>query len=210
MRNAVLIGLLCLAAGPAFARDQEAEQSRPVTDQSVNAEDVATTPVSDLNLRKDEIPKLLLDAQQRPYDVTGLSRCPDIAARVRELDAVLGEDFDLPQGRANGMSAGRVAQSVVGSFIPFRGVIREVSGANSHERKMAAAIDAGIARRAFLKGYGEGKRCAYPARAARPADIAALARQNGADAAAAPKQERKRSGKKGAASVSRPVVQPTD
>ena len=92
---------------------------------------------------------------------------------MTELYAVLGEDLDLPQADSTGVSTGRVAQWVVGSFIPFRGLIREISGANSQERKIGTAIQAGIARRSFLKGVGQAKGCHYPARAATdcPSDV---------------------------------------
>jgi hypothetical protein len=79
---------------------------------------------------------------------------------------VLGDDIDMPQADGQRTSPGRMAQSVVGSFIPFRGVIREISGANEHDRKLQTAILAGVARRSFLKGTGQAKGCRYPARAA--------------------------------------------
>ena len=108
------------------------------------------------------------------------------------------------------MSAGRVAQAAVGSFIPFRGLIREISGANEQERKIQAAVQAGVARRAYLKGVGEARGCRYPARSAGPADIAALVAAP-AQAQAEAKPERKPSRKqrsKGVTFTSEPVVQP--
>lgn len=160
-----------------------------MTDRSVSAGDVAATPATDLNLRRDEIPPLLLAAQERPYDVAGLRRCSQIQSAVRDLDAMLGDDVDLhPDGRER-VTAGRVAQSVVGSFIPFRGVIREISGANQQERRLQAAIMAGVARRSFLKGVGEARGCRYPARSAPPQVTAARAR---AERAAAPATGRTR------------------
>jgi hypothetical protein len=142
---------------------------RPITDREVNAVDVATTPMTDLNIRKAEIPQLLVDAQASPYAVRGLGRCAQIISAVGEFDAILGDDVDLPAEPGRRVSPGRVAQSVVGSFIPFRGIIRELSGANAQDRQVQAAIQAGVARRAFLKGYGEARGCRYPARSATPA-----------------------------------------
>lgn len=163
MRSARWLPLLAtVAAFPAFAQQPE----RPITDQEVTAADVATTPVTDLNLKKDEIPALLIAAQERPYALSGLGRCSQIAAEIGQFDAVLGDDIDLPQGEGRGPSAGRVAQSVVGAFIPFRGVIREISGANKQQRLLQAAIQAGVARRSFLKGVGQARGCRYPARSA--------------------------------------------
>lgn len=166
MRTAIWLPYLAtaMAAFPAIAQEPE----KPLAEREVSATDVAATPVTDLNLKKDEIPALLAQAQLRPYTLAGLNRCPQIAAEIGEFDALLGDDIDLPQGETRRTSPGRVAQSVVGSLIPFRGVIREVSGANKHERMLQAAIQAGIARRAFLKGVGQSRGCRYPARSATP------------------------------------------
>lgn len=164
-----------VAAGPALARGQDKQPpDRPITDRKVDAVDVATTPATDLNLRKDEIPDVLIAAQGRPYDLAGLKKCKALAGAVAELNTVLGPDIDLPQDREARLSAGRVARSVVGSFIPFRGVVREVSGANDHQRRVQAAIEAGLARRGFLKGVGMARGCAYPARAASEREVRAF------------------------------------
>jgi hypothetical protein len=127
---------------------------------------VAETPVTDLNITKKHIPLVLVAAEQHPYTLSGIGSCQRLTSAIHELNAVLGDDFDLPHGGGKRTSPGRVAQSVVGSFIPFRGVIREVSGANAHDREMQAAILAGVARRSFLKGIGQAKGCRYPARSA--------------------------------------------
>lgn len=198
-----------LLAAPALA----GEPDKPVTERDVSAADVATTPVTDLNLKKEDVPPLLIAAQERPYSLAGLARCPQIAAAVGELDEVLGDDIDLPQEDSRRMSAGRVAQSVVGAFIPFRGVIRELSGANKQERLLQAAIQAGIARRSFLKGYGTARGCRYPARAAtldvynqRMADL----RGEPAPSSRAPEQPAvERVSQRSPRYVSQPVVQRT-
>ncbi|MEO5597442.1 MAG: hypothetical protein ABIQ66_02360 [Novosphingobium sp.] len=155
------------AAAPEPAKPGEA--SKPIGDKDASAVDVATTPANDLNLRKTAIPQVLLDAQDEPYTLSRMTRCPQIAAAVTELDGVLGDDIDIAEAKGNKLQAGRVAQSVVGSFIPFRGIIREVSGANSQDRKLQAAILAGTARRAFLKGVGQQRGCNWPARSANSA-----------------------------------------
>lgn len=208
MRFALFIACLIL---PVSAYAQEAkEPDKPVSDRSPSMGDAVATPASDLNLKKDTIPPLLLTAQERPYTLVGLRRCPEIAAAVGELDTVLGPDIDLPAEARNRMTAGRVAQAAVGSFIPFRGLIREISGANEQERKIQAAVQAGVARRAYLKGVGEARGCRYPARSAGAAEIAALAAPQPAAQAEA-KAERKPSRKqrsKGVTFTSEPVVQP--
>jgi hypothetical protein len=158
------------------------EPSKPITERDVGAKDVALTPLSDLGLRKGEIPQLLIDAQVAPYDLSGMRGCAQIAAAIGELDALLGDDLDVAIAKGQSIQAGRVAQSVVGSFIPFRGVIRELSGANAQERRVQAAIYAGTARRSFLKGVGQQRGCRYPARSATPGIIAAAEREAAAEA----------------------------
>jgi hypothetical protein len=162
MRLAVAAIIAALAAQPALA----GEPDKPVTEKDVTARDVAATPVTDLNLSKGEIPPVLTNAIQQAYGLRGLSNCQEFAAAIGELDAVLGDDVDLPQTGERRTSGGRLAQSVVGSFIPFRGLIREVSGASNRDRELQSAVLAGVARRAFLKGAGQARGCRYPARSA--------------------------------------------
>jgi hypothetical protein len=159
---------LALLATPSFAAEPNKDQKpdKPVTNQDVGAKEVAETPTTDLNITKKHIPLVLMAAEQHPYALSGVGSCQRLTSAIHELNAVLGDDVDLPHGKGQRTSAGRVAQSVAGSFIPFRGVIREVSGANAHDRDMQAAILAGVARRSFLKGIGQGKGCRYPARSA--------------------------------------------
>lgn len=177
--------IVALSAMPALAQPSPT----PLPDREPSAMDVAKTPVTDLNLDKQEIPQVLINAQIMPYDLNGLGRCPQIIGAVEELDALLGPDIDLPQEARDRISAGQVAKTVVGSFIPFRGIIREVSGANAHDRAVRAAIQAGMTRRGFLKGIGESKRCNYPARPATQAVIAAVMADR--DAAQAAKEAAK-------------------
>jgi len=168
-------GAMAAPETPAVPAAKPGESAKPISEKPVSATDVVATPASDLNLRKSEIPALLIEAQTRTYDLAGLRRCPQIAAAVSQLDAILGEDIDVAQARGQKLEAGRVAQSVVGSFIPFRGIIREVSGANGQDRKLQAAILAGNMRRSFLKGVGQERGCGWPARPATAAMVAAQA-----------------------------------
>lgn len=144
------------AATPALAQMQEKEP---------DAEDVARTPLTDLNIDKEEIPQVLLVAEQNPYASAGLSTCNALVAEIAAIDQVLGADYDIATGYDDdGLSEGKIAQRVVGSFIPFRGIVREVSGAAGDQRKLRRAVMAGVARRSFLKGVGLARDCKYPAR----------------------------------------------
>jgi hypothetical protein len=130
--------------------------AKPVTDNNPSAVDVAATPAEDLNLRKKKIPPVLLRAEARPYAI--LNGCPAISGAVGELNRVLGPDVDRERS-SQALKAGTVAKSVVSSLIPFGGIIRQVSGAAKEQQAFQDAITAGIARRAFLKGYGRAKGC---------------------------------------------------
>lgn len=162
-----MLGMLTLGA-------QAQAQDRPITDRRPDAEDVVTTPLTDLNLKQGEIPELLNRAVAEPYDLSGLETCGALIAEVERFDIMLGDDFDLPAEDRDGLSAGTVGKMAVGALIPFRGLIREVSGARRQEEKLETAIRAGLARRGFLKGVGARRGCAYPARPAREADIARI------------------------------------
>ncbi len=115
-----------------------------------------------------EVPDKLLAIQAAPYSLDGLRRCAAIQQEIRELDAVLGPDIneqvDKSREKKREETAGRVAGSVAGSFIPFKGLIGEITGANAERRRYALAVYAGTVRRGFLKGVGLQRGCKAPAR----------------------------------------------
>jgi hypothetical protein len=153
-----MIGAAALAlalAGPAAAQGMQDDP---------DIEDVARTPLEDFNIDSDDIPEVLVVAAQDPYASGALGSCNDIVAQIALLDRALGADFDIAEDEERRLSRGRVAQSVVGSFIPFRGIVREVSGANARRNEVNMAITSGMVRRGFLKGLGQQRGCSYPAR----------------------------------------------
>lgn len=182
MRGFAFSGFVALAV--ALSASAQA-QDRPITQQRPDAKDVVTTPLTDLNLRKGEIPPMLERAVEQPYDLTGLGSCSALIVEVERFDIMLGDDFDLPEQEMGGLSAGSVGKMAVGSLIPFRGLIREISGARKEQQKLETAIRAGLTRRGFLKGVGAQRGCAYPARPARAADRARIIAQRQAEQAAA-------------------------
>lgn len=130
----------------------------------------ATTPLRDLNVVRAKIPDVLLQALDDPYARPPRTfKCPALAALVRPLDEVLGPDIDrIPVGDENLMDRGKssalgVAGDLAAGAIPFRGVVRTLSGAAAHDRLVQSAIIAGNVRRAYLKGLGEAKGCPPPA-----------------------------------------------
>jgi hypothetical protein len=130
----------------------------------------ATTPLRDLNVVRAKIPEVLLQAMDDPYARPPRTfKCAALAALIRPLDEVLGPDIDrLPVGDENLMDRGKssalgVAGDLAAGAIPFRGVVRKLSGAEAHDRLVQSAIIAGNVRRAYLKGLGESKGCMPPA-----------------------------------------------
>ncbi len=130
-----------------------------------DAVEVAKTPLRDLNIDGRDIPEVLQVAASDPYATAGMAECNALVSDIAALDSVLGADYDIAEsdGRDR-FSEGRIGQSVVGSVIPFRGILREVTGAADNDRNLRAAYTAGMVRRAFLKGWGLGRGCPYPAR----------------------------------------------
>lgn len=134
----------------------------------------ATAPLDDLNLRRVEIPAILLSAAQKPYDLTNLDACAALVDEIMRLDSVLGLDLDAPAvadsrtltEKSEAMAGKQAVSTVRGaatSFIPYRGLVRTVTGAEKHQREVDLAISAGQSRRAFLKGIGMARNCAPPA-----------------------------------------------
>lgn len=136
--------------------------------------DALTAPFEDLNLRRDHIPTVLLQAESNPYDLRNLDQCPTIAAEIVRLDEALGPDTDEPPAPDGSYASERAADAASSAalgavrdtttdFIPGRSWIRRLTGAEQHSRHVQSAIQAGRMRRAFLKGVGMQRNCAPPA-----------------------------------------------
>ncbi|MGY6552019.1 MAG: hypothetical protein ACXIT4_09010 [Erythrobacter sp.] len=168
IRQTIASSLLILAAS-AGAAPAAFAQGRP---DDPNAGDVAMTPLTDLNITSKNIPEILLRAALDPYLLDGLPTCNSLRREVMRLDAVLGDDFDTFAEEKSGLNIniGRTAQGAVGEFIPFRGVVRELTGAAGKDRDMQTAITGGMVRRGFLKGVGLERGCDLPARPREPAE----------------------------------------
>lgn len=176
------IRLLALTAASLCLFRPSVTLAQTVADpENVRAEDVAMSPLRDINVKKDDVPPVLEAALVEPYSTHGLGNCRQLSAEIGELDSVLGDDIDVAYAKTGeenvGNSVGAIAKSLISSLVPFRGIIREISGANAHERTWQMALYAGSVRRAFLKGVGEQRGCAYPARSATPEVVTSLAAQ---------------------------------
>lgn len=133
----------------------------------------AAAPLQDFNVRPEMIPPVLIQARLNPYEMNDDGRCDVIADEVKRLNAALGPDTDEPSApprsmgdRAADMAADAaldLVRDTATDFIPGRSWIRRLSGAARHSDDVQSAIQAGRARRAFLKGIGMQQNCAPPA-----------------------------------------------
>lgn len=155
--SAFAASLLCLTAS---ARAEIPNQDLPMERHAQNA---VMQPVKDINLRKDPIPAKLIAIRDRPYDLENMRGCRALENEIAQLNEVLGPDISELQEesrtekREQGVS--RVAGAFIGGLIPFRSVVRELTGANAAKRRFLEALAAGNARRSFLKGVAVTKGC---------------------------------------------------
>lgn len=177
--------ILCLVAALLLlaACDVDDEENRPIGPAKPFSEvmsdtakgtvqcaaDIIKEPFQDIGLSKDDIPQVLRNLSENPYVMPAAPLCENLGYEIVALNKVLGADMGTPssgekrsyteegleaaQGKAGDMMRGEV------QVIPFRGVVRRISGAEKHARKVAAAYEAGKLRRAFLKGLSRAYHC---------------------------------------------------
>ncbi|GAA0327386.1 hypothetical protein GCM10009087_42060 [Sphingomonas oligophenolica] len=155
-RGMLMVAAAALMLAPASG---QAQQDTGKSSTMRDAKDIATQPVRDVGIEKTKIPPLLIEASDDPYAMRGAGTCRQIASSIGALNGVLGPDFGSsgPRRKTSVVKAG--GEAVVGSLIPFRGVVREISGAAPAERRLQAAITAGFARRGFLRGLQRARKC---------------------------------------------------
>jgi hypothetical protein len=135
-------------------------QENPTTmDKAGN---IVRQPARDIGIDKEKIPAILQDAVDNPYAPLPSRSCQSLNTMLGELDVVLGEDFTVG-AKVNEDRSGKiieaVGRTVVNSLIPFRGLVREISGAGPAERRLQTAVAAGVARRGYLRGLATARKC---------------------------------------------------
>ena len=174
--------VLAACAGTPETANGADEASPTATERAINtvgdgAGPAATAPLEDFNLRRDKIPPLLKQIKT-PYSLNTDISCEQIGAEAEALNAVRGRDWDIPppdkdkieDRAADGASTAFLdaLASEASGLIPYRGVVRTVSGANRHRKRVLKAYERGSHRRTFLKGIGLVKGCDTPASPAPP------------------------------------------
>lgn len=158
MRSLILPFALFAVPAAGFGTPARAQES----DIERRVETVARQPLKDVGLMRENPPEVLRDAQRAPYSLNGLKRCQDYQRAIGQLDEVLGPDVDAISETSEILPARLAeagARSVVNAFIPFRGLVREASGAAEADRKFRVMVAAGMARRGFLKGISRERKC---------------------------------------------------
>lgn len=151
------------------AREQSNEKSKNEINDGDRAldtmENIATRPLKDMNIIQKKVPAELEAMMEAPYSLKGIRYCRHYAAEVKKIDEMIGFDVDSAEAMADKKKqtpaefAFGATEALVGSLIPFSGVVRFVSGAQKRERFAAAALYAGAVRRSFLKGTARAKGC---------------------------------------------------
>jgi hypothetical protein len=152
-RSLRLAALLACAALSACATERT-----PTTGQGVGG--AVQQPLRDLSVIREVAPEPLKAAVTAPYSTDALADCVAIAIELEKLNAALGPDVDT-LGQKQGQAEGLAADMIRGTLsLPFRGVVRTLTGAQQREAQMRAAVTAGMVRRGFVKGRASAMGCA--------------------------------------------------
>ncbi len=170
----LLAALLSACTTPAPSRAPDANGVTPQPTTTTRLAQAATSPLSDLNLVRVEIPQVLKTAQKKPYALPDNRSCAALGADIAALDDALGADLDIPPTPEDSglieSGTGFVGDAAIGAvrgaaqgLLPFRIWVRKLTGAERYSKEVAAALAAGVTRRAFLKGLGQAAGCQSPA-----------------------------------------------
>ena len=168
------------------------ENSKKAASGAQNVFDAATGPLEDLNIKQKEIPPLLQALLENPYSMPKPMKCKTIKTEMAQLDELLGasptsqkrspnsggimnaslDNVEMPTSDEIVDAGADMAHDGIMGFIrsqtnilPFRSIIRAISGADQHEKDVALAFQVGQLRRAYLKGLADnrfGARCLAP------------------------------------------------
>lgn len=131
---------------------------------------------SGLGVTGPDMPDLLARIQADPYAPPREPGCEGVSAELVELEAILGPDVDIPKEQTSNASS--AVGGAIKSLIPYRGVVRLVTGAGKKEQALVDASMAGSARRGYLRGLQASMSCitGAPAVETSAADASATAR----------------------------------
>jgi hypothetical protein len=150
-----LIAVLTAISSPALAQTGAAPFPGKLRSAEHTAGDILVQPIRDAGLMHVEIPDPLVRASASPYALSDDASCAEVSAEIEGLSAILGPDLVAGPGQRENLF-GRLAEAggraAVNSLIPFRTLVREVTGAAPAQRRFQEAVELGYARRGFLRG----------------------------------------------------------
>ena len=175
----VLLGVMLLSG--CASTEKMSEQNLPnvpsVTTTQLSSKDKTTTekvgravvtPLSDLNMVQEKIPAILKEANKEPYIWAGELECSALKKELLVLDEALDLGGTVTEkdktllnrglGFAENQGVSAVQKTMEG-FVPFRGWVRKLSGAERHSKEVSGAIQAGTMRRSYIKGIMYGMKC---------------------------------------------------
>ena len=117
---------------------------------------IAKAPVKALNLKKTKIPDSLKELGN-PYESTEAMSCASLYLEIADLTEFVGPDWDSDEHYTK---TGRTSSEFFDAILPYGGIVRFVSGASEHEKKVLAAASYATVRRAYLKATSQFKNCA--------------------------------------------------
>lgn len=145
--RAALLLASCLCLGAC------ATQSGAPVRQGPQEPTLASRAQTGLGLRGPDISELLKTIAVAPYVPPDPMDCAGLDKEIAGLDQVLGPDVDVkevPEDRGQQMQ--KAAGDALVGMVPYRGVVRWMTGAGGLEHERARAVLAAAARRGFLKG----------------------------------------------------------
>jgi hypothetical protein len=128
-----------------------------------NVSDTMQQPLRDVGWVREEAPERLRRAAEAPYALAPDWRCETLLEELDALDQILGPDLDAldASGEAPVIDAATLMSNAIGGVwsLPYRSVIRWISGAERRDRALRNAVLAGTVRRAFLRGVARAAAC---------------------------------------------------
>ena len=145
------VGLLLPLAACATARTET-----PAATDAGPLQAAVTQPLDDLNLAPDDPAAALVRAAGAPDRPP--AGCADAARELAGLEQALGSGrMAAPAAPDAADVAAGVVRSVV--RLPFRGVVRELTGAERRAKQRQARLYAGMFRRGYLDGWRTARGC---------------------------------------------------
>lgn len=152
---------LALAAGLALAAlpAEAADPPKPASEGDKTIGGAIAQPARDLNMLRDKIPPALTIAASAPYQPP--ADCQSADTEIATLTKALGQDIDAPNTSNGDNPAEALLSGAVRSTLslPFRGVVRRLSGAEKRDQAFRAAVLAGMVRRGYLRGVRTQMNC---------------------------------------------------